>query len=86
MAEWYLVRLKAGKTAERGSSTAELKRLRFPPLSRPPWTSRAVTPSRRPASILLMVAAFGLAGVGITMNGWFARSLGLIPPAGCSWP
>jgi hypothetical protein len=29
-----------------------------------------------------MVAAFGLAGVGITMNGWFARSLGSSDIAG----
>jgi hypothetical protein len=43
----------------------------------PTVTSHAVTPSRRPvASILLSAAAIALAGVGITMNGWFARSLG----------
>ena len=42
-----------------------------------------VTPSRRSlASILLAVAAFGLAGVGVTMNGWFARSLGSSDIAG----
>src|SRR4051794_40257028 len=44
----------------------------------PPITAtvalRAVTPSHRPvASILLAAAAFALAGVGITTNGWFAR-------------
>jgi hypothetical protein len=38
---------------------------------------RAVTPSRlRVAPILLTASAFALAGVGMTMNGWFARSLG----------
>jgi hypothetical protein len=39
-------------------------------------------PARSPASIALAVAAFGLAGVGITMNGWFARSLGSSDIAG----
>lgn len=47
-----------------------------------PVTSRAVTPSHRPASVLLIIAAFGLAMVGITMNGWFARSLGSSDIAG----
>jgi len=43
----------------------------------PTVTSHAVTVSRRPvASILLSAAAIALACVGITMNGWFARSLG----------
>jgi hypothetical protein len=36
-----------------------------------------VTPSRHHvAPVLLSTAALALAGVGITMNGWFARSLG----------
>ena len=44
---------------------------------------RAVTPSHRSvASILLATAAFALAGVGITTNGWFARSLGSSDTAG----
>lgn len=43
---------------------------------------RAVTPSHRVASILLAAAAFALAGVGITTNGWFARSLGSSDIAG----
>ena len=48
-----------------------------------PVTLRAVTPSRRPvASILLAAAAFALAGVGISTNGWFARSLGSSDIAG----
>src|ERR1700680_997399 len=42
-----------------------------------PVTLRAITPSHRPvASILLAAAAFALAGVGISTNGWVARSLG----------
>jgi hypothetical protein len=46
-------------------------------------TQRGVTPSYRPvASMLLMAAAFALAGVGITTNGWFARSLGSSDIAG----
>lgn len=43
----------------------------------------AVTPLRRQAAqILLLIAAFGLAGVGVTMNGWFAQSLGSSDVAG----
>ena len=46
-------------------------------------TSDAVTPSYRPvASILLVAAALALAAVGITTNGWFARSLGSSDIAG----
>src|ERR1700680_1108810 len=54
------------------------------PVTPPPTaTLRAVTPSYRPiASILLVAAAFALAGVGITTNGWFARSLGSSDIAG----
>jgi hypothetical protein len=43
----------------------------------------AATPSHRPlASIFLVAAAFALAAVGITTNGWFARSLGSSDMAG----
>ena len=43
----------------------------------PAVTSQAATPSRRlVVPTLLTIAAVALAGVGITMNGWFARSLG----------
>jgi hypothetical protein len=49
----------------------------------PNVTLRAVTPLHRPvASILLLAAAFALAAVGITTNGWFARSLGSSDIAG----
>jgi hypothetical protein len=49
----------------------------------PAVTLRTVTPSHRPvASILLVAAAFALAAVGITTNGWFARSLGSSDIAG----
>ena len=42
-----------------------------------------VTPSRRSAaSIVLVVAALALAVVGVTINGWFARSLGSTESAG----
>lgn len=55
----------------------------LPVTSSPIVTSGAVTPSHRPvASILLVAAAFALAGVGITTNGWFARSLGSSDIAG----
>jgi hypothetical protein len=53
------------------------------PVRPPPnVTQRAVTSSHRVASILLAAAAFALAGVGITTNGWFARSLGSSDIAG----
>jgi hypothetical protein len=44
-----------------------------------PVPSRARAPA---ASIVLTMAAFGLASVGITMNGWFAESMGATPVAG----
>jgi hypothetical protein len=48
-----------------------------------PVTSRTVTPSRVTlASIALTIAAFALAAVGVTMNGYFARSLGSTDMAG----
>jgi hypothetical protein len=52
----------------------------------PTVTSRVaepVTPSRRQvAPVLLSTAALALAAVGITINGWFARSLGSTDVAG----
>jgi hypothetical protein len=49
----------------------------------PTVTLPAATPSHRSlASIFLVAAAFALAGVGITTNGWFARSLGSSAVAG----
>lgn len=63
----------------------------------PPFASPAVTVTPRPsqpitspvtasrpsaASIMLGAAALGLGAVGITMNGWFARSLGSTDIAG----
>jgi len=53
------------------------------PVTPPPAAPlRAVTPSHRTAAILLAAAAFTLAGVGVTTNGWFARSLGSSDTAG----
>jgi hypothetical protein len=50
---------------------------------RPPAAAlAAVTPPGAFASHVLAVAALGLAGVGIVINGWFARSLGSTEPAG----
>jgi hypothetical protein len=49
----------------------------------PVTVTSPVTASRRSAaSWMLVAAAFGLAAVGITMNGWFARSLGSSDLAG----
>jgi hypothetical protein len=54
-----------------------------PVTPRPTVASDAVTPSHRlVAPILLVAAAFALAAVGITTNGWFARSLGSSDTAG----
>jgi hypothetical protein len=48
-----------------------------------PHLEVAVAPSRRHiASILLSTAALALAAVGVTINGWFARSLGSSDAAG----
>jgi hypothetical protein len=62
------------------------------PPAAPPVTVQAVEPISEPAlpwqrrqlfaPILLSIAALALAGVGITMNGWFARSLGSSDVAG----
>jgi hypothetical protein len=53
------------------------------PLPTPTATSGAIVPSRRSAApLLLTVAALALAVVGMTMNGWFARSLGSTDTAG----
>lgn len=55
------------------------------PVPAPPLTVTpkvAVTPSRQIAPALLTLAAFGLAGVGLTMNTWFATSLGSTEIAG----
>ena len=45
-------------------------------------TTPTATPTRSIASHVLAVAALGLAGVGIIINGWFARSLGSTEAAG----
>jgi hypothetical protein len=60
--------------------------------SPPPVALQAVEPLSEPAPpsprrqlfapVLLSIAALALAGVGITMNGWFARSLGSSDIAG----
>jgi hypothetical protein len=46
-----------------------------------PVTPHVRAPSRG-ISVSLMLAAFALAGVGIAMNGWYARSLGSTDAAG----
>jgi len=46
------------------------------PRRAPTVTPGAARPARSIASYVLAVAALGLAGVGIVINGWFARSLG----------
>jgi hypothetical protein len=55
-----------------------------PPAARSPAVASGVAkPLRSPAaSVLLVAAALALAAVGITTNGWFARSLGASDVAG----
>ena len=58
-----------------------------PPVAQPPAVTshpdEPITPSRRHlAPVLLSTAALALAAVGITINGWFARSLGSSDMAG----
>jgi hypothetical protein len=50
------------------------------PVVRP--AAPATSLRRKLASIFLVIAALALAGVGITINGWFARSLGASDTAG----
>lgn len=53
------------------------------PVTTVPSVTCPVTPSRPAAAqILLVGTSFGLAGVGITMNGWFAHTLGSSEIAG----
>jgi hypothetical protein len=48
-----------------------------------PHPTVSVTPSRRSAApIILLAAALCLAGVGVTQNAWYARSLGATETAG----
>ena len=66
-----------------GFSSADSAFAGSPDAPSPTVTLAAVTPSHRSlASIFLVAAAFALAGVGITTNGWFARSLGSSAVAG----
>ncbi len=71
-----------------GYSAAEISADDSPPaepsLTSPaPVTSNVITLSRpRITAILLVVAALALGAVGITTNGWFARSLGASDTAG----
>lgn len=82
------------KARENGKENGEVSVQASPPFTGLPTRdgapSRAsrditcrVTKSRRSAAAwLLILAAFALAAVGITMNGWFARSLGSSDIAG----
>jgi hypothetical protein len=63
-------------------SSANLAFAESPVTPLPLVSSRTLRPPNRVASILLMAAAFALAAVGVTTNGWFARSLGSSDIAG----
>ena len=60
----------ATKSGAVSGATAEM------PPHAPSVTPGVARPARSIASYVLAVAALGLAGVGIVINGWFARSLG----------
>jgi hypothetical protein len=68
--------------ASQSSQMAQLENPEPPPTV----TSKAVTPvaekRRLLAPLLLRIAALALAVVGITMNGWYGRSLGSSDAAG----
>ena len=68
--------------ASQSSQMAQLENPEPPPTV----TSQAVTPvtqkRRLLAPLLLRIAALALAVVGITMNGWYGRSLGSSEAAG----
>jgi hypothetical protein len=78
--------------AERARAYRQRKRANVPAVVATPVTPRppetvtftvVTPPSRRHAApVLLTVAALALAVVGMTMNGWFARSLGSTDTAG----
>lgn len=80
----YRLRQKTRKNGEAEASPPSPDRGEFLIGLQPAVTTitSPVTPSRPAASWLLVFAAFGLAAVGITMNGWFARSLGSSDVAG----
>jgi hypothetical protein len=66
-----------------GFSSADAAFAGSPDAPSPTVTIPAGAPSHRSlASIFLVAAALALAGVGITTNGWFARSLGSSAVAG----
>jgi hypothetical protein len=73
---------RTGKEVETVSIIPTTHTSTVTPLPHPPVTF-SVTPSRRSAApIILMAAALGLAAVGVTQNGWYARSLGATETAG----
>jgi hypothetical protein len=63
-------------------SSADPALVGSPVTSSPTVMVRAVARPNRIAASFLMAAAFALAGVGVTTNGWFARSLGSSDIAG----
>jgi hypothetical protein len=91
----YRERKKAAKVPATAAMRVEVPPASGPSANTPKATAAAVTavtshpvtshvtPSRRSAaSIMLSISALGLGAVGITMNGWFARSLGSTDIAG----
>jgi hypothetical protein len=76
---------RTGKEVETVSTIPTTHTSTVTPIPHPTVTPLTfpVTPSRRSAApIILMAAALGLAGVGVTQNAWYARSLGATETAG----
>jgi hypothetical protein len=76
-------RQKAKAAASPAQAPAPLASAEQPVATAATATLPGVTPPRWPVtSIVLVAAALPLAGVGVAMNGWFARSLGSNDAAG----
>jgi hypothetical protein len=74
---------RTGKEVETVSITPTNHTSTVTPIPHPTVTPFTLTPSRGSAApIILMAAALGLAGVGVTQNAWYARSLGATETAG----
>lgn len=71
----YRLRKKGGlQNASQNVEVTAVKQSRVPEIGA--LRGQTVTPSRSLAQVLLIGTSLGLAVVGITMNGWFAHSLG----------
>jgi hypothetical protein len=73
---------RTGKQVETVSIIPSTHTSTVTPLPHPTVTFSVTQSLRSVAPIILMAAALGLAAVGVTQNGWYARSLGATETAG----